>query len=291
NVDDPSDWPVQQPHLRLLDQSLRCPICKDVYNSAMYLPTCTHAFCSLCVRRALQTEAKCPVCRVNAQESMLKKCGWLDDAAFHFKKARAELLPILKQHYNRSGNNASSRSQSNLPRSTATPAPTATTAPTTSRMTTRSQSAASNSASSAPQGRRAKMVIIDTDDEDQSTTQKTVECPICNKYIYESAINAHIDKCLKNQGNADDDGGNNLSSMSISTTITKNQPKPTKLVYSVLTEKRLREVLKELQLPAHGDRQTMQQRHQEFVNIYNANQDSREPRSYKQLVSDLTHWE
>jgi hypothetical protein len=44
DITDPSDFPVD--HLKKLDSSLRCPICKDFFDGPVILH-CGHTFCSL----------------------------------------------------------------------------------------------------------------------------------------------------------------------------------------------------------------------------------------------------
>lgn len=43
---DPTDYPASEPALRNLDESLRCPICKDTMRAPVLLTGCGHSFCS-----------------------------------------------------------------------------------------------------------------------------------------------------------------------------------------------------------------------------------------------------
>lgn len=42
-------------------QYLRCSICKDFFNAAMSL-SCSHTFCSKCIRVHLSLKSNCPAC-------------------------------------------------------------------------------------------------------------------------------------------------------------------------------------------------------------------------------------
>ena len=84
DVTDPSDFPTDS--LRKLDSSLRCPICKDLYDAPVVLH-CGHTFCSLvspfvthrfksrtvvqCIRTVLPNKPECPICRMAAKETHL----------------------------------------------------------------------------------------------------------------------------------------------------------------------------------------------------------------------------
>jgi hypothetical protein len=89
SVDSEDTW-VQGPHgstplhdgLRSLEQSLRCPICKDFCRNPVSVQAksnqqcCQHTFCSECIRssfqrglQSLKREACCPVCRAQVDAS------------------------------------------------------------------------------------------------------------------------------------------------------------------------------------------------------------------------------
>ncbi|KAJ2821457.1 E3 ubiquitin-protein ligase rad18, partial [Coemansia sp. 'formosensis'] len=95
DLDDPSDWPDTQPHMRDLDQLLRCPVCKEYFTTAMVTANCGHTFCSLCVRRCLTQETKCPSCRGPLTESELNPNRLIDSVVHTFKSGRLRLLTEL----------------------------------------------------------------------------------------------------------------------------------------------------------------------------------------------------
>ncbi|CAG8545953.1 1231_t:CDS:2 [Paraglomus occultum] len=67
--------------------------------------------------------------------------------------------------------------------------------------------------------------------------------------------------------------------------------KKPKRVYSIMKDHKLRELLKEEGLPTYGVRQQLIRRHAEYVNLYNANVDSAEPKSETELRQILRDWE
>lgn len=97
DVSDPTDWngtPLSS--LMEVEQSLRCHVCKDFFNSPM-ITSCAHTFCSLCIRRALNTDGKCPLCRTMDQESKLRGNYAIREACDAFVKARPAMLELARQ--------------------------------------------------------------------------------------------------------------------------------------------------------------------------------------------------
>ena len=96
DVSDSTDW-LGTPLACLMpvEAAFRCHVCKDFYNSPM-ITSCNHSFCSLCIRRCLSVEGKCPVCRATDQESKLRGNWALRDAVDSFVKARSAILELAR---------------------------------------------------------------------------------------------------------------------------------------------------------------------------------------------------
>lgn len=94
DVTDSSDWlntPVAP--LRSVEAALRCQVCKDFYNTPM-ITTCCHTFCSLCIRRCLTSEGKCPSCRCSDQEIRLRRNWAVQELVDTFQTARPSILRL-----------------------------------------------------------------------------------------------------------------------------------------------------------------------------------------------------
>jgi E3 ubiquitin-protein ligase RAD18 len=92
DVSDPTDWlgtPLAS--LAPIDASLRCQVCKDFYKTPM-ITSCSHTFCSLCIRRCLANDGKCPACRTTEQENKLRSNWAIEGLVDDFIKARPALL-------------------------------------------------------------------------------------------------------------------------------------------------------------------------------------------------------
>lgn len=96
-VSDPTDWQgTPLASLAQVEYSLRCHVCKDFYNSPM-ITSCCHTFCSLCIRRALNTDGKCPLCRATDQESKLRGNFAIREAVHAFIGSRDTILELARK--------------------------------------------------------------------------------------------------------------------------------------------------------------------------------------------------
>ena len=94
DVPDPSDWlctPVSQ--LGPLEAALRCQVCKDFFNTPM-ITSCAHTFCSLCIRRCLTADGRCPTCRTQDQEIKLRSNPLVQELVDLFQIARPRILQL-----------------------------------------------------------------------------------------------------------------------------------------------------------------------------------------------------
>ena len=92
DLHDSTDWlTTPLPSMAVVDAALRCQVCKDLYTTPM-ITSCSHTFCSLCIRRSLTHDGKCPMCRANDQEMKLRQNWAVGELVEAFKKARPEIF-------------------------------------------------------------------------------------------------------------------------------------------------------------------------------------------------------
>ncbi|KAM8914036.1 E3 ubiquitin-protein ligase RAD18 isoform 1-T1 [Spinachia spinachia] len=104
-----------------------------------------------------------------------------------------------------------------------------------------------------------------------------VECPVCSVTVQQQFINKHLDTCLSR--------GEKKESLRSSPS---NVRRPmTKLVYNLLSTVELKRRLKDCRLSTQGSRDQLIKRHQEFVQVYNAQCDSLNPKSAEDIAKDL----
>ena len=96
DVPDSTDW-LGTPLASLMpvEQAFRCHVCKDFFNSPM-MTSCNHTFCSLCIRRSLAVDGKCPLCRASDQESKLRGNWAMREAVDAFTKSRPAIIRFAK---------------------------------------------------------------------------------------------------------------------------------------------------------------------------------------------------
>ena len=96
DIEDPSDWlQTSTPLIATIDAASRCQVCKDFYDTPM-ITSCSHTFCSICIRRCLTNDGKCPACRAPDQELRLRRNWTVQELVDGFKAARPALLNLGK---------------------------------------------------------------------------------------------------------------------------------------------------------------------------------------------------
>ena len=116
-----------------------------------------------------------------------------------------------------------------------------------------------------------------------------VECPVCGKFTEKRRIEDHVNRCL------DTDSQEESPTKELTPQIKQN-PEPkrvplAKKVYSLLKEKDLRQILKDLGLSTTGNKKQLEKRHKEYVLLYNAECDALNPRPVHVLVNEIRRME
>lgn len=75
---------------------MRCQVCKDFFDTPM-MTSCCHTFCSICIRRCLTSDGKCPTCRAEEQELRLRRNWTVQELVDSFQVARLSLLDLAKK--------------------------------------------------------------------------------------------------------------------------------------------------------------------------------------------------
>jgi E3 ubiquitin-protein ligase RAD18 len=329
SVPDSTDW-LSTPLAALapLESALRCQVCKDFFNTPM-MTSCSHTFCSLCIRRYLSQEGRCPACRTADQELKLRRNWVVEELVSGFVEERDGLLNFARKcaeadtenQEECEGPRPKKRRKVEAPQSQQNVAG-------AERRSTRSQSR--KAAGQTSQESAATQTIADSDDAGseyeeqddkhvmvQATNQKhaqaepndgLVACPGCGKRMKEEVVFTHLDHCTSSNGNdvpetAPVTNGLHRSPRNqqprASTaytppdTLSSGKPRerlPT-LAYSMLNDTALRKKLQALGISSQGPKLLLQKRHTEWVNLWNANCDSRNPRTKRDLLGELDVWE
>ena len=303
-ISDSTDWlPTPLSAIAPLESSLRCQVCKDFFDTPM-ITTCSHTFCSLCIRRYLSQEGRCPACRQNDSESKLRRNWVVEELVTNFKESRKSLLDIARQTTSREDDIDTQRPRKRRKVEADL---------STRQMPTRSTRSQARKGAVRPsqESLRTDEEIADSESEYEDEPEKSahfsspisdpvsapddglIACPGCGRRMKEEAVFTHLDTCTSNTGEATSPQKNAKS-----TSIAYTQPSGTNqrerlptLAYSMLNDNALRKKLKELGISHQGPKLLMQKRHTEWVNLWNANSDSRTPRSKRELLKELEVWE
>ncbi|KAI2773952.1 DNA repair protein rad18 [Daldinia loculata] len=295
DVSDSTDW-LSTPlsGLAAVEAALRCQVCKDFYKTPM-LTSCNHTFCSICIRRALSNDGKCPLCRTSEQEMKLRSNWSMEEVVFAFTKTRPDVLLFAKRSQEaiaepgkrkleetEDSDSASQRLGKRLRSST--------------RLTkSRSMEMTSEMA-------RLEADVPYQDFTDFDPDNGLVACPICLLRMKPLQVDRHLDTSCpgepqpqrtpsKPPSRSTSIPNAFSSSSSPKKAPTRNFERLPAVNYSMLKEPQLRKKLQEQGLSAAGGRQMLEKRHKEWTTIWNANCDSQYPRRKGDLLHDLDVWE
>jgi len=199
-VTDSTDW-LSTPLASFapLDSALRCQVCKDFYNTPM-ITSCSHTFCSLCIRRCLSTDGKCPTCRSDDQPSKLRR-NWtvqeLVDAFSHARPQGLELARKIQQEREDDEQPKKKRRRVGEVESNVAPA----------RQARQTRSSGRRGANSIAPSQET--MVLDSEDDDieeyvpepepepEEPKDGLVACPMCNKRMKEELVFTHLDRCTQ----------------------------------------------------------------------------------------------
>jgi E3 ubiquitin-protein ligase RAD18 len=97
DISDSTDWlPTPLKLFSDVESALRCQVCKDFFTTPM-ITSCSHTFCSLCIRRCLSNDGKCPACRAPEQELKLRGNAAVESIVEAFQRARPVALEYAQE--------------------------------------------------------------------------------------------------------------------------------------------------------------------------------------------------
>lgn len=204
DVSDSTDWlPTSLPLLAPLDSALRCQVCKDFYDTPM-ITSCSHTFCSLCIRKCLSSDGRCPACREQDQASKLRRNWTVQEVVDSFKMARPQVLDIAKKAKEDASRGVPRANGTKRKRDDVDGHDEVAGSSQKSARQTRSQSRKSTETISSQ-----NVVVLDSEgDEDYQPEGEAaprqhilvhedglVPCPVCGTRMKEGAVFAHLDHC------------------------------------------------------------------------------------------------
>ncbi|TLS26156.1 hypothetical protein PpBr36_04662 [Pyricularia pennisetigena] len=292
DVPDSTDW-LNTPLAALMsvEQAFRCHVCKDFYNTPM-ITSCSHTFCSLCIRRSLSVDGKCPLCRATDQENKLRGNHSMREAVDAFVLARASILEVARtpkvlppdseppQTPKRKAENHEQGLDGETGRKR-------------TRMSTRQSKAKGAQATAAMMRQETVLEVASSAGEymDDEPDDGLAGCPICRARMKPERVYNHLDICPGEPQAPQTTASAPPLYLGTSQAPTKPLERLPPLNYSMLNDQQLRKKLSALGISTTGNRQLLERRHKEWVTIWNANCDSLRPKKRSELQQDLGVWE
>ncbi|KAF7903654.1 uncharacterized protein EAF01_006703 [Botrytis porri] len=284
DIADSTDW-LGTPLSKFadVDSLLRCQVCKDFFTTPM-ITSCSHTFCSLCIRRCLNNDSKCPTCRSNDQEVKLKSNAAIEDLVEAFKRARPAALELARKPVVESTVTSPKRKRERSDIDGLDEQASKKTRASTRQATRRLEST---------EAAQESLIVIDEEDSDADfeLDDGLTACPVCNRRMTAKSVEAHIGRCLA-ESETTPQSTSILSKPSIPLSQPVRRPERLPVVnFSLIKDQALKKKLIDLGISAGGGREMMRRRLTEYTTIWNANCDAKNPRSTAQLKRDLDSWE
>lgn len=244
----------------------------------------------------------------------LRRNWAVEEMVAHFTQARGNILAFARKPPSQEESRVVERPKKRRKVETPTSAP--------ERRSTRSQSrkaVQSASQASFEEMESTQEEVADSEEEGSIYTAKgreqdlennhephdgLVACPCCHRRMKEASINAHLDRCIQGLPTSPSPPVLQPVSNGVAANATLSYAQRTKspltaaqkerlptINYSLYTETSLRKKLKELGIPSHGSKELMRRRHTEWMNLWNANCDSLQPKAKSVLLKELDTWE
>ncbi|KAK2746443.1 E3 ubiquitin-protein ligase rad18 [Onygenales sp. PD_40] len=316
DIPDSTDWlntPLSQ--LARVESALRCQVCKDFFDNPV-ITSCSHTFCSLCIRRCLSTEGKCPACRSGDQELRLRRNWAIQELVDSFKAARPTVLDFARGAAARLAQREEDGEQGDVELPVAKKRKVDNVSEVDKERNASNGLRRTRSQSRRSETERQEIhveVIEDTDDDgdkDFEPDDGLVACPVCGRRMKNEFVYSHLDRCPgSSQPSSQPPARSKLLGPGPSPSRPLSQrptptpsltPTPTSsdvpkrvpaLNYDILKDPALRRKLKEQGIPDWGPRELLKRRHKEWLNLCNANLDGKVQKRRTELLRELDIWE
>jgi DNA repair protein Rad18 len=184
---DSTDWlSTSLPAFEPLEAALRCEVCKEFLSNPV-ITSCSHTFCSICIRRCIATDGKCPSCKSACSSDKLAPNIALREVVMRFQESRPVALAMARADKEQEAQPAGSKKRKLDDTDIEDGEPVR---QTRSRQT-RSKGNRSEGAGDAP------IEIADSEDDADGDflPEGMSKCPICNTVMKMEQVYNHLDIC------------------------------------------------------------------------------------------------
>ncbi|KAJ3464437.1 hypothetical protein MRS44_009223 [Fusarium solani] len=258
DVPDSTDW-LSTPlaGIAAVENALRCQVCKDFFKTPM-ITSCSHTFCSLCIRRALSNDSKCPLCRASEQELKLRSNWSMEEAVEAFVKTRTAALELAR---NGGAANAGPKRKAENDHHESDDAPEGK----RPRTSTRPRRSRTNTPSYTVPTEEDEVVEVPDDDDDYVPEPRDglVACPVCQSRMKEWQVFKHLETCTGSKP-PQRKAGSSSTSFGNQQRQTKAPERLPTMSYSMYKDQALRKKLGDLGISNQGPRMLLERRHKEW---------------------------
>jgi hypothetical protein len=188
DLPDSTDWiATNLPAFEPLEAALRCEMCKEFYSNPV-ITSCSHTFCSICIRRSIAADGKCPSCRTILSSDKLAPNIAVREVVMRFQEARPKALELARADKEQeNGTGAGGNKKRKLQDTDMEDEEDV--RQTRSRQTRRSRrNAGSNDAP-------VESLDIGDDGDEDFMPEGMAKCPICNEAMKQELVFNHLDVC------------------------------------------------------------------------------------------------
>ncbi|KAF2658730.1 DNA repair protein rad18 [Lophiostoma macrostomum CBS 122681] len=313
DLPDSTDWiSTSLPTFAPIEAALRCEVCKEFYENPV-ITSCSHTFCSLCIRRCISSDGKCPACKTVCSTDKLLPNYVVREVAIRFQEARPKALELARQDKEKDetiasgGKAAKKRKFDDAAIEDESP-----------RRNTRSRTTRSSQRSNDM--RDVPIEVKDSEDEgdEEFVPEGFARCPMCQRPKKVEDMWQHTASC---NGEPEPAAGQSTRSRHAASNSDKHQdthdsarraartqpnalqhrrkelPPPMSRLptmnYALLNESKLKKKLQELGISASGKKELLIRRHTEWLHLWNSNCDASDDRrkTKRELLKELDTWE
>jgi E3 ubiquitin-protein ligase RAD18 len=187
DLPDSTDWiKTSLPAFEPLEVALRCEVCKEFYNNPV-ITSCSHTFCSICIRRCITADGKCPSCKTGCSSDKLAPNIAIREVVMRFQEARPKAMELARADKEEE----TMKSNEKKRKLDDTDMDDDENVRHTRSRQTRTRSQRNGGRNGSP------VVVADSEDDgdEDFMPDGMVKCPMCNKAMKEELVYNHLDIC------------------------------------------------------------------------------------------------